>query len=90
MRRFLKFFARLSALLLGLSLCISPLEGFSSRFMHRTSVLFPAPDMPIIPYMSPSFMVSVTFLSASTSPVPESKVLLTFFSSITVVSLSLM
>ena len=30
MRRFLKFFARLSALLLGLSLCISPLEGFAA------------------------------------------------------------
>ena len=30
MRRFLKFFARLSALLLGLSLCISPLGGFAA------------------------------------------------------------
>ena len=30
MRRFLKFFARLSALLLGLSLCISPLKGFAA------------------------------------------------------------
>lgn len=30
MRRFLKFFARLSALLLGLSLCISPLGGFAT------------------------------------------------------------
>lgn len=30
MRRFLKFFARLFVLLLGLSLCISPLEGFAA------------------------------------------------------------
>lgn len=30
MRRFLKFFAHLFVLLLGLSLCISPLEGFAA------------------------------------------------------------
>lgn len=30
MRRFLKFFARLFVLLLGLSLCISPLRGFAT------------------------------------------------------------
>lgn len=30
MRRFLKFFARLFVLLLGLSLCISPLGGFAA------------------------------------------------------------
>ena len=28
---------------------ISPLVGFSSRLMHRTSVLFPAPDIPMMP-----------------------------------------
>lgn len=35
-------------------------------------------------------MVRLTFLSASTSPVPESKVLLTFFSSINYLSPSLL
>ena len=28
---------------------ISPLVGRSSRLMHRTSVLLPAPDMPMMP-----------------------------------------
>ena len=34
-----------------------PDVGLSSRFMHRTSVLFPAPDRPIIPKISPSPIV---------------------------------
>lgn len=39
MRRFLKFFARLSALLLGLSLCISPLRGFAAyNFEYEQAV----------------------------------------------------
>ena len=59
-----------------------PAVGRSSIFMHRTRVLFPAPLMPIIPYISPSFIVSETFFSASTSPDARVKVLVRFFISI--------
>ena len=40
MRRFLKFFARLFVLLLGLSLCISPLEGFAAYDFEYITSLF--------------------------------------------------
>lgn len=60
----------------------SPEVGFSSIFIHRTSVLFPAPLIPMIPYISPSSIVIETSFSASTLPSAVSNDLLTFFNSI--------
>lgn len=52
MRRFLKFFARLSALLLGLSLCISPLKGFAAyNFEYEQAVGNPLKGF--MPFYSP-------------------------------------
>jgi len=52
MRRFLKFFARLSALLLGLSLCISPLRGFAAyNFEYEQAVGNPLKGF--MPFYSP-------------------------------------
>ena len=52
MRRFLKFFARLSALLLGLSLCISPLRGFAAyNFEYEQTVGNPLKGF--MPFYSP-------------------------------------
>lgn len=52
MRRFLKFFARLSALLLGLSLCISPLRGFAAyNFEYERAVGNPLKGF--MPFYSP-------------------------------------
>ena len=52
MRRFLKFFARLSALLLGLSLCISPLKGFAVyNFEYERKVVIPLKGF--LPFYSP-------------------------------------
>lgn len=52
MRRFLKFFARLSALLLGLSLCISPLRGFAAyNFEYERTVGNPLKGF--MPFYSP-------------------------------------
>ena len=50
-----------------------PLSGRSSRFMHLTSVLFPAPERPIIPKISPCPMSRQTSLSAVTRDSPEPK-----------------
>lgn len=52
MRRFLKFFARLSALLLGLSLCLSPLRGFAAyNFEYERAVGNPLKGF--MPFYSP-------------------------------------
>jgi len=41
-----------------------PESGVSSRFTVRISVLFPAPEKPIIPTMSPSSTFKLILLSA--------------------------
>jgi len=52
--------------------------GFSSRLMHRTSVLFPAPDRPIMPNISPSSTDRLMLSRATTASSPSPKVLLRF------------
>ena len=59
-----------------------PPVGRSKKLMHRTRVDFPAPERPIIPYISPFSMVKDTSRTASTELLAVWKVLLTFFSSI--------
>ena len=50
-----------------------PEVGRSSRFMHRTRVLLPAPERPIIPKISPFWMSRLMSSRAWTafSPVPK-------------------
>ena len=78
-RRFLSS-ALLSAPKLSPFIRISPSVGRSSIFMQRTSVLFPAPLIPIMPYISPSLILSVTFFNASTVPPDMLKVFEIFLS----------
>ena len=58
-----------------------PAVGFSSRLMHRTRVLLPAPDRPMTPKISPSSMVRSTSFSAVTAPSPVPKTLVMPFNS---------
>lgn len=46
--------------------------------MHRTSVLLPAPDNPIIPNISPSLIVRLMLSRAVIFPFPVLNVLLKF------------
>ena len=59
-----------------------PSVGRSSMLIQRTSVLLPAPLMPMIPYTSPSRMVRLMWRRASTDPSVVSNCLDRFFSSI--------
>ena len=79
-RRFCLSSAGVSLLISTPSITTSPSVGFSSILMHLTSVLFPAPLMPMMPYISPSPMSSVMFFSASTLPPAPSNVLHMFCS----------
>ena len=51
-----------------------PSVGFSSRFMQRTSVLFPAPERPMMPKISPFSMLRSMPSSAVTAASPWPKV----------------
>ena len=55
------------------AMAMVPLVGSSSRFMHRTRVLLPAPERPIIPKISPFWMSRLMSSRAWTafSPVPK-------------------
>ena len=59
-----------------------PLLGRSIILIHLTSVLLPAPLIPIIPYISPSLIVSEISFNASTVPSAISKDLQRFLISI--------
>ena len=59
-----------------------PLVGRSSRLMHRTRVDLPAPEKPIMPKISPSWIVSDTSRTARTIFSPEPKSLDTWVNSI--------
>ena len=56
-----------------------PSVGFSRKFRQRTRVLFPAPDIPIIPYISPLLISRLIPLRASTRFSFVSKDFVTFF-----------
>ena len=55
-----------------------PLVGRSSRFMHRTRVLLPAPERPMMPKISPWRMSRLMSSRAWTAPSPWPKVLVRF------------
>ena len=59
-----------------------PDVGTSSALIVRIKVDLPAPEKPIIPYISPSSIVRLTFSSAFTSHSFVLKILLTFWNSI--------
>ena len=59
-----------------------PDVGTSSAFIVLISVDFPAPEKPIIPYMSPSSILRLTSSNALTSLSLVLKILLTFLNSI--------
>ena len=58
-----------------------PAVGFSSRLIHRTRVLLPAPERPMTPKISPSYMVKSTSFRAVTAVSPVPKVLVMPFNS---------
>ena len=53
-----------------------PAVGRSSRLMHLTSVLLPAPERPMMPKISPRSIVRSMSESAVTAPSPAPNVLL--------------
>src|ERR1700730_18294989 len=59
------------------SIATSPVLGSSNPAMMRSSVDFPQPDAPIMQTNSPRWMVRSTGASASTSPSPTAKRLVT-------------
>ena len=61
-----------------------PVSGLSKRFIHLTSVDFPAPEKPIMPNISPFSITKDTSFTACTVFVPALKFFVTFFSSIIV------
>ncbi len=60
-----------------------PEVGRSSRFMQRTSVDLPAPEKPMMPKTSPSWMARFTSLTAVKLSLPVLNVLVRCFNSIT-------
>ena len=57
-------------------------SGRSSRFIHRTSVDFPAPDNPMMPNISPSCTGQVDVIQCCQCPVLRVEGLIRFRSSI--------